>query len=260
MPRKRRPTRRITGFSISTPFGGFGLQWEPDPESPVDLGDHKGTMSYEEGSQEDVRLSYSAKVKVDRLRTVEPQTHSSESARLLFAKVGINREMSLWFEVADLHDDYIHMPQDFEDPDIGQLYELPKYCFHQSRRKTGDKRVNDPILDIVLVNRSPDPVIISYLGVRPVAAWAVPKHVHVPKVLRPSGLYEIEVDFLKRLCRLAFADPLLLESGTAWRLYLKLRKLPEALRRVGSNESLVTLLVSEDDGYVESAPLYLGVL
>lgn len=259
MPKKRK-FRRITGFSLSSPVGGFGLQWEPDPRSPVDLGDHTGTMRYEEGSEEDVCLDYSAKVKVNRLRSFESRTSTRESARLGFARIVLNHEMSLWFEIADLHNDSVHMPRDFKDPDFGQLYELPKYCFHQNTRWEGDRRENNPVLDIVLLNSSPEPVVISYLGVVPIAAWAVPKHVHVPKVLPPSGLYEIEVDFLKRLCRLDFADPLLLESGTAWRFYLRLINFSEALSQLLCNESLLTVIVSENDEYVESAPLYLGVL
>lgn len=200
-----------------------------------------------------------SKVRVSRLH--EYGHAPSVGPDLRIARVEIDCDRCLWYRMAELNPrDGIHMSDDFRDPELEPLYQAAAHFFHQQTRTEGDQRTHDPILDVVLLNDSPQSTLVEGLFVRPLAVWPIPKAIYVPRVVPVHRTYSLRVDFASRYCGLEFANPWLLNSGGAWRFLLTLIDFLDIVSEWRANESLISLQIRTNAGPVESRPIYLGVL
>jgi hypothetical protein len=239
--------KRITGFTL----GPIGLEWKhADPPSSV----HTGRVSYEPYPYEP-RGSSSFRVRINRLHD-----RAWTPAATQFANIRVSDQDCVWFEILDLKHDGIHMPEDFRNSDLAPIYAAATKYFHQKQRSPDDRRDHDLVLDVSVVNTGRNTSIVTGVAVVPYAVWAVPKHIHVAEVLRPSGVYEIPVDFEMGLCRFDFDDPIAMAPGAAWRFKLVLRHVVRQLAKLRANESLVAVRLLSPAGAIDSPLIYVGVL
>lgn len=141
------------------------------------------------------------------------------------------------------------------------LYTDAAYSFHQLNvGKSIEKRVPDPVLDIVLENSKNSSLIIKKISIVPLASWAKAKAVPVPQNLPTFQAYYIPVDFSKSLCSAQLTDPIHLPQKAPIRLKICLQNYSKTLSAFNGNESLISILLHLGYSHFITPPIYLGVL
>lgn len=244
---------RVTKASI----GPFEI--EVDPE--IDHGSHNGSISYEDGDLNDYNNNFlkdlDVRTNIDRLAS---STKLITTFQLDFVRVAIDDQKCRWWQIIDKESDAMLAPIYETFKEQRHFYDRAEYLFHQIGSSSDDKRNPDPILDISLVNNSSDTLVVTGIAVAPLAAWCVMKHPPTPSILDSSGTYKIPIDFTKRLCKLEFSEPLVIYSKSPWRFYLHLSNLHSNLNSLNCNECLVSLNIFANSTYIQSNPIYFGVL
>jgi hypothetical protein len=249
-----KPLREDLVYKTTSQFIGRLLE----DETALDPGSHHGLLHYEDGDEGDITPTRN--LKVDRMRDYQRRKKRRSDGCLEIARIDVRSEDCLWYGLPGLSGDMIHRPEHFMDKEVGHLYTLAKYFFHQS---PGDKknkfRVPDPILDLIVVNNSNKTLVIKTLSVAALAVWTIGKAIPIPKIIRPMAAYAIKVDFEKRFSTLSFDEPLFLEHGGVWRFFLRLVEFNSSVGAFG-NESLISLRFEDNISFTESEPIYFGIV
>ncbi|MDB5391750.1 MAG: alpha/beta hydrolase, partial [Planctomycetaceae bacterium] len=115
----------------------------------------------------------------------------------------------------------------------------------------------DPVFNITLLNKSQTSVVLSRIGIRPIAAWTSPKGPPFAGKVTQVDCYclnvktfEVDGDQWLRL-----KEPVYLESHAPYRIQLMLKGYCDAVRR---NETVIQFLIETNLTVIASDETYLG--
>lgn len=197
---------------------------------------------------------------------------SSESSmlRLKIASIDVDENRSNWysdpgllqrytFDAKEGRDDFRLGVESFE-PVLEQYYTDAAWHFQQGNPDRTGQKIKDPVLDITILNTGNDPVVITGIGVCPLALWSIPKMIYQPRIIPTFDIYYLECNFEKMLCNISLTDPVYVPSKHPFRFSMSLINYAEELRRFRSNESSIAFIVNgTQDKCWASKPIYLGV-
>jgi hypothetical protein len=115
----------------------------------------------------------------------------------------------------------------------------------------------DPVLDVILLNKSTIPKVLNRIGIRPIAAWTSPKGPPYSGKIISFDCYTLKIDCFKPFFDqwLILRDPVYIGSESPYRFKVNLLNLG---RIVDRNEIVFSLLVDVDDSVIVSDDMYIG--
>ena len=120
------------------------------------------------------------------------------------------------------------------------------------------KLLEDPVIDITIVNRENYAVILSRIGFVPIAAWTSPKGPPFAGKLIDCDGYILELNGFEpgKAQWLILDDPVYLAPLAPYRYRLQLKDYAHQVKR---NESVISLLLEVNQHSLQSSEIYLGM-
>jgi hypothetical protein len=122
---------------------------------------------------------------------------------------------------------------------------------------SGD-RVDDPVFDVTLLNSGTAAVVVSRIGIRPIAAWTSPKGPPRSGRIADADGYAIEMQVFEmgKDQFLILAEPISLLPNDPYRFSVQLKGYCDMAPR---NETVIQLIVEANQEIFVSESIYLGM-
>jgi len=145
-------------------------------------------------------------------------------------------------------------------PQLKPYYHDAAWHFQQGDPDPNRRKLKDPVLDITVLNRASYPVVLSSIGVCPLALWSIPKMIYQPKVIPRFDIFYLRCDFEKLLGNILLSDPIFVPPNSPFRFSIALIEYSDEVLRFRSNESLIAFVFNgTQDSCFISKMVYLGV-